>query len=310
MSKKTISPKPSDKKDDPSSRPQRSGEQFDVNQATVSGEISKIWGRGGDVYARLRVPGKTEGQENFVNLRFPDGTVQGRDVDLQPGDRIQVSGYLTHAEFFESIRKFLDAAGEEKTFFDSVPPDDLAAWQAVQFRRVNATLNVLALVALKEGKKPVNRTVVEGIVARQWDLGESDHCVRLAIYDERTPVMKQDGNFGRPRRKPHYVNVILPEGKTTGGREVTLRLKDRIRVTASLTSQGYRLTLHEALVWTGRSDIVELMQRLPNAERLQQISAQQESLSLEAAAIILYASAASRRRAAQSDAEAEKAAEE
>jgi hypothetical protein len=233
---------------------------------------------------------------------FPDGTAQGKDIDLQPGDQVQVSGWLSHSEYFESIRKFLDAANEEKTFFDSVPPEDLADWQAVQFRRVNATLNVQSLE--QANSHAVNRVVVEGIVARQWRIGASDHCVRLAIYDEHTPVMKQAGNFGRPRRKPHYVNVILPEGKTTGGREVTLRLKDRVRVTATLTSQGYRVTLHEALVNTGSAAIVELMQRLPNAEQLQQISAQQESISLEAAAIIMYASAASGRKAAQADAEA------
>jgi hypothetical protein len=277
-------------KADPSSRPQRSGEHFDVNQATVSGEISKIWGRGGDVYARLRVPSQAEGQDSFVNLRFPNGTVQGRDIDLQPGDMVQVSGWLTHSEFYESIRKFLSAAlGEEKTFFDGIPADDLEAWRAIEFRRVNATLNVLSLEAANG--HPVNRAVVEGIVARQWSMGEKDHCVRLAIYDEHTPTTtKKEGNFGRLRRKPHYVNVILPDGRTISGREVTLREKDRVRVTAALTSQGYRVTMHQALVNTGNAAVIQLMQRLPNAGNLQQISAQQESLSLEAAAIIVYAS--------------------
>ncbi len=265
----------------------------------MSGEISKIWGRGGDVYARLRVPGKLENLDSFVNLRFPNGTAQGRDIDLQPGDRVQVRGWLSHSEYFESIRKFLDAANEEKTFFDSVPPDDLAAWQAVQFRRVNAMLNVQALDAA-DGH-PVNRAVVEGIVARQWRIGASDHCIRLAIYDEHTPTTKQAGNFGRPRRKPHYVNVILPEGKTTGGREVTFHLKDRVRVTAALISHGYRVTLHEALLNTGNASIVELMQRLPNADHMHEISAQQESLSLEAGAVIVYASAGSRLKSSDED---------
>jgi len=49
--------------------------------------------------------------------------------------------------------------------------------------------------------------------------------------------------------------------------------------------------LHEALLRTGSSAVVELMQRLPNAERMQEIAAQQETTHLEAAAVIVYASA-------------------
>ncbi len=279
----------------------RPDEQFDMNAASAAGTIQKIWGRGGDVFARLRVSLRgqvvetEDAQSCYVTLRFSGGTVQGQDLSLQAGDVVQVAGYLTHTEFEETLRKFLEAAGEPG-FLDGLPPDDRPGWQAIAFKRVNTMFNVEELTLLEaDGRLAgqatgINRVVVEGIVARAWTHSE-DRYLRLAVYDRHTPVTQGRGNYGRPRRKPHYVTILLPAGKTTGGREVAARLKDRLRVTGALRDRGYRQTLHEALLRTGSSAVVELMQRLPNAERMQEIAAQQETTHLEAAAVIVYASA-------------------
>jgi hypothetical protein len=280
-------------------RQRRPDEQFDMNTACVAGTIQKIWGRGGDVYARLRVSLRgqaaeiDDAQSCYLNLRFPGGSVQGQDLSLQPGDAVQTTGYLTHNEFDETIRKFIETAGKPE-FLENVPPDDLPAWQATVFKRVNTMLNVESLALLEEhgkanGQDPtINRVVFEGVVAREWTHGE-DRYLRLAVYDSHTPVTKEKGNYGRPRRKPHYITVLFPGGKAAG-RKVTARLKDRLRVTGAVRDRGYRQTLHEALLRTGDSSVIELMQRLPNAQTLHEISAQMESGHVEASAVIVYAS--------------------
>jgi hypothetical protein len=286
----------------PSSRHhQRPAEQFDINSARLAGEVQKLWGRGGDVFARLCVPQhgpliKTdEAQSSFVNLRFADGMVGKQDLSLQPGDLVHVTGYLSHTEFDETIRRFLEAA-DKPDFLESVPPEDLAAWQAIAFKRVNTMFNVETL-GLLDSTKPegnlINRVVLEGVLAQQWTHAE-DVYLRLAVYDQHTPVTGEEGNFGRPRRRPHYITALLPGGKTTGGREVQVHAKDRLRVTGELHDRGYRRTFHEMLLATGSSSVTDLLQRLPNADDLHSISAQQESLHVVASAVIVYASARSR----------------
>jgi hypothetical protein len=289
-----------------SHRHQRPAEQFDINSATLAGEVQKLWGRGGDVFARLCVPQRgpliktDEAQSSFVNLRFANGMVGGQDLSLQPGDVVHVTGYLSHTEFEETIRRFLEAA-DKPDFLERVPPEDLAAWQAIAFKRVNTMFNVEALELLASTKLEggvINRVVLEGVLAQQWTHAE-DVYLRLAVYDQHTPVTGEEGNFGRPRRRPHYITALLPGGKTTGGREVQVHVKDRLRVTGELHDRGYRRSLHELLLATGSSSVTDLLQRLPNADDLHSISSQQESLHVVASAVIVYASAGSRHKEEQ-----------
>jgi hypothetical protein len=208
-----------------------------------------------------------------------------------------VTGYLSHTEFDETIRRFLEAA-DKPEFLDCVPPEDLAGWQAIAFKRVNTMFNVETLELL-DGTKPessgINRIVLEGVLAQQWTHAE-DVYLRLAVYDQHTAVTGEAGNFGRPRRRPHYITALLPGGKTTGGREVQVHVKDRLRITGELHDRGYRRSLHELLLATGSSSFTDLLQRLPNADNLHTISAQQESLHVVASSVIVYASAGSRHK--------------
>jgi hypothetical protein len=289
-----------------SRRHQRPAEQFDINSATLTGEVQKLWGRGGDVFARLCVSQRgslvetDEAQSSFTNLRFANGIVGEEDLSLQPADLVHVTGFLSHTEFDETIRRFLEAASKPN-FLESVPLEDLAAWQSIAFKRVNTMFNVETLELL-DSTKPVgsviNRVVLEGVLVQQWTHAE-DAYLRLAAYDQHTPVTGEEGNFGRPRRRPHYVTALLPGGKTTGGREVLVHVKDRLRITGELHDRCYRRSLHELLLATGSSSVTDLLQRLPNADDLHSISAQQESLHVVASAVIVYASAGSRHKEEQ-----------
>ena len=282
-------------------RGRRPDEQFDMNSATLAGVVQKLWGHNGDVFGRLRVSRRgqlvetEDARSSLINLRFTNGMVGNQDLSMQPGDVVRVTGYLSHSEFDETIRNFLEAA-RKPDILDNVPGEDLTAWQAIAFKRVNTMFNVETLELLDSHKPEagvINRVVLEGPVARQWTHSE-DVYLRLAVYDSHTRITKEKGNYGRPRRLPHYLTILLPGGKTTGGREVVANVKDRLRVTGELQDHGYRRTLHEMLLATGSSAVMELLQRLPNADDLHTISAQQESLHVVASAVIVYASAGSR----------------
>ena len=278
-------------------------EQFDLNDVLVAGKITRLWGRGGDVFARLGVSTngslveKDDTKLSYVTLRFPLGVVAGKPVTLHEGDFARVTGFLTQNQIQVSLRRFLDTAGVDG-FLDNIPQDDRPAWHAVQFKRQSAVLNVLALemispigdVAAKNGETQDNNQVtLEGIVARRWDYprGEQvDRFVRVAIYDRFTCTAEDEINpaNGLPRRMAHYVNVILPNGE----REIEVKARQRIRVTGALRDRGQRVSLHQAILETGQSQLAELIQRCPDTDRLHEITAQWESLHVTAESLIVY----------------------
>jgi len=281
----------------------RVSEQFDLNTATVAGTIIRLWGRSGDVFARLRVSLRGEvcepddTQSAYVNIRIPNGMIGSVPITLQPEDVILVIGYITHANYDETLRKFLSAAGE-LTFLDkNVPPEDLDAWRSIQFKRQNAVINAVELSSMVEAgrnknKIEMNFVDLEGVVARTWEYkrdGEVDLFLRIAVYDEWTTASSErKGNFGKPFRKPHYVNVLFLGGKTTQGKLVHAKAKQRIRVRGELRDKGHRVTLHESLMTLGSSEIAEMMGRVINAEKMSEITVQKESLHVLANAVIVY----------------------
>ena len=283
----------------------RVSEQFDLNTATVAGMIIRLWGRSGDVFARLRVSLRGEIRETedahsvYINVRIPNGMIGNTPVTLQPEDVVLVKGYITHANYDETLRKFLSAAGELTFLDNNIPADDLNAWRSIQFKRQNAVINAVELTpfdAEQKGKKyrleSKNSIDLEGVVARMWEYkrdGEVDLFLRIAVYDEWTTVSgEKKGNFGRPFRQPHYVNVLLAGGKTAQGKPVSAKTKQRIRVRGELHDKGQRVTLHESLMMLGSSEIAEMMGRVINAEKMSEISTQQESLHVLANAVIVY----------------------
>jgi len=282
----------------------RVSEQFDLNTATVAGTIIRLWGRSGDVFARLRVSLRGEIREAedassvYINVRIPNGMIGETPVTLQPEDVVLVKGYITHANYDETLRKFLSVAGELTFLDNNIPAEDLNAWRSIQFKRQNAVINAVELTPVIEANKKkskiesLNFIDLEGVVARTWEYkrdGEADLFLRIAVYDEWTTVSSEKkGSFGRPFRQPHYVNILLPGGKTAQGKSVSAKTKQRIRVRGELRDKGHRVTLHESLMMLGSSEIAEMMGRVINAEKMSEISVQQESLHVLANAVIVY----------------------
>jgi hypothetical protein len=233
--------------------------------------------------------------------------VAGQPISIQKGSIVKVRGYLTHREYYESLRKFLDDA-HALSFYDLVPPADLPSWQALSFQRHNGVMNVLEMMILDAQGNPLerfgfeekdghdrtsnNRASVEGLIARMWEYPHGDEVdlfTRLAVYDSHTPIdPKRDGNFGRARRTAHYITVRFPNGKTSTGSKVQLKLKTRIRVSGELRDKAQIVTLREELLKTGHSIVAEMMQRVQNSECMNEITSLQESLHLLANAVVVY----------------------
>ena len=279
----------------------RVNEQFDLNIATVAGTIMKLWGRNRDVFLRLRVSLRGDVQETedaqscYVTIRIPDGMIGGKLVSLQPGISIRVEGYITHANYDETLRRFLNVASSESFLEKNVAEEDLDAWRGIQFKRQNAVLNAIKIEPVdgkKEQDELVNIADLEGVIARKWEYPRDkgiDQFIRIAVYDEFAPIREdKKGNFGRPYRQPHYVNVLLPEGKTSDGVEIMVKTKQRIRVRGQFRDQGRKVTLRDALASLGSSDVVEMMGRVVNPDVMDDIATQQESLHILANAVIVY----------------------
>lgn len=253
-------------------------EHFDLNEAIVTGTVRRLWSRDGDVFARVQV------NNEYLTVRLENGQIENKDVTLQPGDVLRAEGYLAHHEYEESLLHFLDAAKSE-FFLDSLPAKDRAAWESIVFPRVNTLLEVVSLTLLDKAGDGINQARLEGIVARAWTY-KSDRFLRLAVYDRWTQT-NGVGKRGHPRRTPHYVSVLLPDGKADG-REIGAQIKDRLRVSGKICARAYRQTLREALLRTGDANVVALMERLTNADALDQIAVQHESVHLAAQAVIRF----------------------
>jgi hypothetical protein len=285
-------------------------EQFDLNQVVATGTVRSVWGHSGDVYARFGISTRdllVEEDDTFTvyaTLRFADGMVGGAPVTLQPGDILTVHGYLVHRNYTESLRKFLEDA-DAINFLDSVAPADLPAWRTLALDRRNGIVNVLAMTfrrpdgeAITHLGKPLarsdlNRSSVEGIVSRVWEYRRAegvDLFTRLAVYDPYTPIDKdgRPGNFGRPRRLAHYVNIRFPLGRTTSDAPVRITQKMRVRVVGQLRDKAQVVTLRDELLRTGSKSVVQMMQRVSDAERMSEIKNQQESLHIQADAVVVY----------------------
>jgi len=284
-------------------------EQFDLNQIIATGVIHSVWGNSGDVFARVGLSTRDLLDEKddtftaYATLRFADGMVGGVPVTLQPGDILTVQGYLVHRNYTESLRKFLEDA-DAIHFLDSVDPKDLPAWRTLALERRNGIVNVLSMTfRTPDGEaadhfgeplasRDLSRSSVEGIVSRAWEYRNEegvDLFVRLAVYDPHTPVdAKSKGNFGRPRRLAHYVNIRFPLGKTASGAPVHITQKMRIRVVGQLRDKAQVVTLREVLFKTGSRAVIEMMQRVSDAERMSEIKNQQESLHIRAQAVVVY----------------------
>ena len=300
---------PAQKRSHPARPMPQAKEQYDLNLVVVSGVIGSVWGKNNDVFARLALSLRGRLVENddtftsYVTLRFADGMIGGVPISIQPGDTLNIQGYLVHREYQETLRKFLDEANA-MNFLDYVDPADLSAWRLLTLERRNGLVNARSMSLLDgNGKliahfgepireKSLNRAQVEGIVARVWEYRHDegvDLFARIAVYDEHTPIdSKRAGNFGRARRAAHYITVRFSNGKTSSGAAIRLQMKMRIRVVGELRDKAQVVTLRDELLKTGSSEVAAMMQRVTDPGQLSEIKNQQESLHVLASAVVVY----------------------
>ena len=90
--------------------PALSPERFDANQVELSGVVTRIWARRGDVFARLDTSSAQQQDSSALlrcTLRFPNGLVNGQEVSLLKGDGLHLTGYLEDLPGEETLRDFL-----------------------------------------------------------------------------------------------------------------------------------------------------------------------------------------------------------
>jgi len=231
-------------------------EQFDINRCTVGGIVQKIWGRDNDIFLRLIFLPDPEKPNRYLTTRLPGGTVNGKLVSLQPGDRIRVSGYLSDEPYTETIREFLWDARKKKL------QNDLGEkLEKVRVKRIGTRLDVLELERLKPDAQPTGADVsLQGVIVKTWESG-TDLAARLGSYDPHTEIISNNGSGHRtgrkkwPRRKPHYITIRFLDGKADG-QPVRLKKRNRIRLSGSLQIHFYKETLRDILIRAQAADLI------------------------------------------------------
>jgi hypothetical protein len=237
-------------------------ERFDANQVEIYGRVTKIWARSsGDVFVRVmtgedsppegdRLEGRAT--DTRLTLLLPMGQVSGQDLSLLKNDLLHARGYLSDITQWETMRDFLLKA-RQLNLVERVP--ELAPALGARVKRVLSCVIPETLQVLDPGDHPVtlqSSARLEGVVARLWQYG-GDLFARLAVYDRYTRLTSLPGNHDRMRRIPHYLTVQFLKERVDG-RQVDLKLKDRLRVNGTLGSRVYSENLRTFLISAGEAD--------------------------------------------------------
>ncbi len=242
---------------------------FDINRCTLSGQVMRVWDWGEDVLFRLAFVPEGANSPRQITLYTPQGVVDGQLIDIAPGDFVRADGYLHDIEFDETLADFLRFARVSE-FKESGE-----GWGTVAFKRSHVRMTVLGVerIAAEEVSPP--RVVLQGVVTRSWPLRKRT-AVRLAVYDEYTTIVAAAN--GKPeRRRPHYLTVVLPEGRTA-------RRGERIRASGTLHVRLYRESLEHALLRNGYAELLHSADR----DYLERISALRSSVSINAHAASVF----------------------
>ncbi len=242
---------------------------FDINRCSISGQVMRVWDWGEDVLFRLAFVPAGAASPRQMTLYTPQGMVDGHLLDIAPGDYVRAEGFLTDIEFEETLRDFLRFA-RVSDFKESGE-----GWDQVAFKRSHVRLTVLSLERIAAGECTPPQVLLQGVATRAWPLRQRT-AVRLAVYDEYTSVIAPAN--GKPeRRRPHYLTVLLPEGRSA-------RRGERLRASGTLHVRLYRESLEHALLRNGYAELLQ------NADRdyLEHISALRSSVSINAEAVSVF----------------------
>jgi len=253
-------------------------ERFDLNRTQVSGLVQRIWDYGEDIFVRLEFVPDEDRPPRYITLKIPGGMVDGQFVSIQPGERIQVEGYLTDAPYTESIQEYLRDAKTKPFYEDSDHPE---TWEQIVIKRVGTQIVVTSLASITSDPQ-LNSVMIQGVVVRSWK-GGADSFARLAIYDQHTEIIGHNEKKGLPRRKPHYVTVRIPGGEVDG-KKIVVNKHNRLRASGNLHIHFYRQTLPQIL---DRADKKDLIKTIPtNADG---IYAVRDSLYVIGVSVIVFA---------------------
>lgn len=226
-------------------------ERFDLNRTQVSGIAQRIWDYGEDIFVRLQFIPDEDRPPRYITLKIPGGMIDGEFVSIQPGERIQVEGYLADVPYTESIGEFFRDA-KAKPFYEDTEQAEI--WEGIEIERVGTQIVVTTLASVSSDPK-LNTVMIQGVVARAWK-GGADSFARLAIYDRHTEIIGHNEKKGLPRRKPHYVTVRIPGGEVDG-KKVVIHKRNRLRASGQLHIHFYRQTLPHILRRAGKQELVE-----------------------------------------------------
>ena len=220
-------------------------ERFDLNQVNVSGRIYKIWSRSdGNIYMRI----ENENKER-VTIALPNGQVNGEEVSLQSGDDIQVEGYLKDFAYQDALNHFFKSDGRVKSL------KELPELQSLVHSGAGPQRYLMAVVPEKLTRiaPPAETQVrVEGIVFRKWSFGDN-HCVRLLVFDENTPIdtIRDNGDI---HRSPHSIVAIVPK-------EIykQVQIRQRVRISGTFTERIYHEKLSKTLKIMKQDNVISQM---------------------------------------------------
>lgn len=114
------------------------------------------------------------------------------------------------------------------------------------------------MVSSDDNNFHVNRVEAEGNITKLWSRSNGDILFRLAVYDEHTELLGETDAAGREKRKPHFLTVVVEDGKV-GGRAVNLQKGDHVRVSGYLRDEVYFETLREFLLKAKAESVLNLL---------------------------------------------------
>jgi len=254
-------------------------EKFDLNRTQVSGIVQRIWDYGEDIFVRLEFYPDEDRPPRYVTLKIPNGMLDGEFVTIQPGELVQVEGYLEDVPYLESMREFFSDAKAKPFYVDT---EQAAQWEQIEIERVGTQIVVTTLASLTNDPH-LNAVMIQGIITRSWK-GGADLFARLAVYDANTEILQAGDHRRWPKRKPHYLTVRIIKGELDG-KKIALSKRNRIRVSGVLHIHFYRQSLAKILERAGQAALV---QTLPASA--DDISALRDSLYVVAHSLIVLAS--------------------
>jgi len=254
-------------------------EKFDLNSVRVSGNVRRIWPSGDDILLRLAAGDEDAPTTPRLTVLIPGGCVNGEPVTLMKEDWISVTGHLVEAPYTETGRQFAERSRKESLL------QDVPGLSNVSTERMATYIVVETLEYCGKPAAPVlNEAKVEGIVSSVTQV-ENQIYVRLAIYDEHTSVRDgKTGKDGRPWRKAHYISVHFVDGRVNG-RTISLKEKDRVRVSGQLSERRYSETLAAFLM---RAKQIGLLSKAINADDVRVVRTPRTSTYVQASAMLQF----------------------